>query len=66
MNQILTPNLQSTINKRLQEINRIFILTKKFSGSFDDHVSKLFQMVHSLLDSEEPNLSEENFLGTQY
>lgn len=66
MNQILTQNIQNTINSQLQEINRIFILTKKFSGSFDDHVSKLYLMINSLLENDELNILDENFLEQQY
>lgn len=65
MNQILASSIQQLINTKLQEINRIFILTKKFSGSFDDHVSKLYQMINSLLESDEQHLLNEPFLDDQ-
>ena len=54
--------MQNSINTKLQEINRIFVLTKKFSLNFDDHVQKLYLMINSLLENDEQNILDDNFL----
>ena len=54
-----TKSMRDTFNEKLNEMDKIFYLTKKFSDNFDKHIRRLHKLIISLLENNEDNVLDD-------
>jgi hypothetical protein len=61
-----TRNLKNEFAKKLDEMDKIFFLTKNFSVHFDGHIKKLHLMILTLLEAETEDYTPNNLKNQEF